>query len=222
MKESDSSEFRFQMNRMKLTTRARGPGGTARHRTAALPGGCAPPPAARAPLPRPAPLTARGRRQGARQGPGRAQRLEHGVRGRGHEALPEPAREELHGVRAAQRQRAPHEPLRAPQGSRRRRRGRLGRERARRTRHGLARGPSARLGDVISVRGAGSAMAAARGEGPGPQAGKAGKAARGQGRKRRWRPVLLRSVVGSVQEGASGPPGGLRGRRRRPDSLAQP
>ncbi|XP_064275707.1 thyroid transcription factor 1-associated protein 26 [Passer domesticus] len=38
-------------------------------------------------------------------------------------------------------------------------------------------------------------MAAARRDGPGPAA------ARGPGRKRRWRPVLLRSVVGSVQEG---------------------
>uniref|UniRef100_A0A8C3QWN9 Coiled-coil domain containing 59 n=1 Tax=Cyanoderma ruficeps TaxID=181631 RepID=A0A8C3QWN9_9PASS len=44
-------------------------------------------------------------------------------------------------------------------------------------------------------------MAAARREGPGPAAGKAGKEARGPGRKRRWRPILLRSVVGSVQEG---------------------
>ncbi|XP_058683908.1 thyroid transcription factor 1-associated protein 26-like [Poecile atricapillus] len=44
-------------------------------------------------------------------------------------------------------------------------------------------------------------MAAARGDGPGPAAAKAGAAARGPGRKRRWRPALLRSVVGSVQEG---------------------
>ncbi|XP_030816055.1 thyroid transcription factor 1-associated protein 26 [Camarhynchus parvulus] len=45
-------------------------------------------------------------------------------------------------------------------------------------------------------------MAAARHDGPGPAAAaKAGAAARGPGRKRRWRPVLLRSVVGSVQEG---------------------
>ncbi|XP_038010220.1 thyroid transcription factor 1-associated protein 26 isoform X1 [Motacilla alba alba] len=45
-------------------------------------------------------------------------------------------------------------------------------------------------------------MAAARRDGPGPAAAaKAGTAARGPGRKRRWRPVLLRSVVGSVQEG---------------------
>ncbi|XP_066175331.1 thyroid transcription factor 1-associated protein 26 [Sylvia atricapilla] len=41
-------------------------------------------------------------------------------------------------------------------------------------------------------------MAAARHEGPGPAAGKVGH---GPGRKRRWRPVLLGSVVGSVQEG---------------------
>ncbi|KAL9853503.1 LOW QUALITY PROTEIN: thyroid transcription factor 1-associated protein 26 [Geothlypis trichas] len=44
-------------------------------------------------------------------------------------------------------------------------------------------------------------MAAARRDGPGPAAAaKAGPAPR-PGRKRRWRPVLLRSVVGSVQEG---------------------
>ncbi|XP_014744222.1 PREDICTED: thyroid transcription factor 1-associated protein 26 [Sturnus vulgaris] len=39
-------------------------------------------------------------------------------------------------------------------------------------------------------------MAAARRDGAGQAA-----AARGQGRKRRWRPELLRSVVGSIQEG---------------------
>ncbi|XP_053798287.1 thyroid transcription factor 1-associated protein 26 [Vidua chalybeata] len=44
-------------------------------------------------------------------------------------------------------------------------------------------------------------MAAAKRDGQGPAAAKAGAAARGPGRKRRWRPVLLRSVVGSVQEG---------------------
>ncbi|XP_059702832.1 thyroid transcription factor 1-associated protein 26 [Haemorhous mexicanus] len=46
-------------------------------------------------------------------------------------------------------------------------------------------------------------MAAARRDGPGSAAAaaKGGAAARGPGRKRRWRPVLLRSVVGSVQEG---------------------
>ncbi|XP_054131501.1 thyroid transcription factor 1-associated protein 26 [Melozone crissalis] len=45
-------------------------------------------------------------------------------------------------------------------------------------------------------------MAAARRDGPGPAAAaKAGAAPRGPGRKRRWRPVLLSSVVGSVQEG---------------------
>ncbi|XP_066405987.1 thyroid transcription factor 1-associated protein 26 [Molothrus aeneus] len=46
-------------------------------------------------------------------------------------------------------------------------------------------------------------MAAAKRDGPGSPAAaaKAGAAPRGPGRKRRWRPVLLRSVVGSVQEG---------------------
>ncbi|XP_039426256.1 thyroid transcription factor 1-associated protein 26 [Corvus cornix cornix] len=44
-------------------------------------------------------------------------------------------------------------------------------------------------------------MVAARRDGPASAAGKAGAAALGPGRKRRWRPVLLRSVVGSVQEG---------------------
>nr|XP_054487224.1 thyroid transcription factor 1-associated protein 26 isoform X1 [Agelaius phoeniceus] len=47
-------------------------------------------------------------------------------------------------------------------------------------------------------------MAAAKRDGPGSSAAaaaKAGAVPRGPGRKRRWRPVLLRSVVGSVQEG---------------------
>ncbi|XP_071408242.1 thyroid transcription factor 1-associated protein 26 [Pithys albifrons albifrons] len=45
-------------------------------------------------------------------------------------------------------------------------------------------------------------MAAARQGGPAAaEAAKQGAGGRGPGRKRRWRPVLLRSVVGSVQEG---------------------
>ncbi|KAK4830355.1 hypothetical protein QYF61_010132 [Mycteria americana] len=44
-------------------------------------------------------------------------------------------------------------------------------------------------------------MAAARRGGPGPAAENAGAVARGPRRKRLWRPVLLRDVVGSVQEG---------------------
>ncbi|XP_055566604.1 thyroid transcription factor 1-associated protein 26 [Falco biarmicus] len=44
-------------------------------------------------------------------------------------------------------------------------------------------------------------MAGARRGGPGPAAQNAGGAARGSRRKRVWRPVLLRDVVGSVREG---------------------
>ncbi|XP_072720656.1 thyroid transcription factor 1-associated protein 26 [Ciconia boyciana] len=44
-------------------------------------------------------------------------------------------------------------------------------------------------------------MAAARRGGPGPAAENAGAGTRGPRRKRLWRPVFLRDVVGSVQEG---------------------
>ncbi|RMB99721.1 hypothetical protein DUI87_23723 [Hirundo rustica rustica] len=44
-------------------------------------------------------------------------------------------------------------------------------------------------------------MSAAWRGGPGPAAAKAGAAARGPGRNRRCRPILLRSIVGSIQEG---------------------
>lgn len=181
----------------------------------------------RSPRP-PPPLTARSRRgararrQGARQRPRRAQRLEHGVGARRHEALPEPAREELHGVRAAQRQRAPHEPRHAPERPRRCRRGQLRRERARRPRHGPARGPSAlRRGSVTSSRCAA------------PEARWRRRGAMGPGRRRR--PRRARPPAGPAESGGGGlsccealsavsrrvSRGRRRERRRRPESLAQ-
>lgn len=63
---------------------------------------------------------------------------------------------------------------------------------------------AAQPGDVVSLRGAGRVMAAARRGGTGPAGENGRAAARGPRRKRVWRPVWQRGVVGSVQEGEPG------------------